>query len=549
MGLPINSSTTTNPGQNLSIQPASGVNIFFKAFEPTKLQILFTQYEKELCDLRETVSFFKLKGKKSISTLINANLKTAINTSALFELEPAIKCLDSNFWKQALNLTDVYNLMPQSSREIWDKDINENTTPSFDKETVLITLKSLLEQRELFLAQQVDEVFQSLSGEHLTNSPSGFRQKMIMAPKFNNKNQEPSYTCMGHITDLRNIIAILQGNPLISLITTKKQVEIAYNNPGVWTDIDGGAIRFKVFKVGTVHLNVHPDMAWRLNKLLAILYPEALPPSVRKRPVRECAKKKLITNLISDGAICAISRLANPLMHKEGQASHHKRTVRDTTLFCFPRDTKKQVIDEVGEVLRFCGGIKEISQTNCPGYRFPVDFDFEILRNELILNRHIPEYRSHQFYETPESVAKLAVELCDIKSKDKCIEPSAGQGGLALFMPKRTLCIEISPIQCGILAAKGHCVVNADFLQWSKTAEKVDKIVMNPPFDYNQSSFHVLAAASLLNKDGKLVAILPSNLKGHDFVPDMHHCWGEPIEKAFENTNISVVTLVLTHKS
>lgn len=38
--------------------------------------------------------------------------------------------------------------------------------------------------------------------------------------------------------------------------------------------------------MGTAHLDVHPEMAYRLNSILAYLHPAAIPESFRKRPKR-----------------------------------------------------------------------------------------------------------------------------------------------------------------------------------------------------------------------------------------------------------------------
>jgi hypothetical protein len=547
MGVATLPRTILSETTELKIQGSRDVDVFFKPFKPSSLQTLFIRHEIELSALKSTVAYFEKNSKESLQTLATANLGTCIYTTSLFQLEPAIKYLDATFWHKALNLTDVYNLMPQESREEWDLQIKNRTTPSFEMEPVLNTLKDLIGQREIFLARYVDNVFQSLSGEHITNQPQGFGKRMIMAPVFNDRNKEPSESCMGHINDLRNIVAILFGNSQVSLKTTKSQIEKACESTGKWVSLDGGAIKIKVFKIGTVHLEVHPDLAWRFNKLLSIIHPMALPPKVRQRPKREYAAKALVQTLISDEAVYAISQMKTPPMRRAGAGKHMRPTMRDNTLFCYESSCKDIVQKEVEEIMFFCGGIKGVSQAGFDGVRFPVDFDFKILQRELVLCGHIPEYRSHQIYPTQDREAQEAVERCGINDGDDCLEPSAGQGGIAKFMPKDTTCVEISRIQCGILEAQGFNVVNNDFLEWAKTASKVDKIVMNPPFDDGQARFHVAAAASLLRKNGRLVAILPAGMVGVNVVDGMHHEWGSVIKRAFKNTNVSVVMLTLTH--
>jgi len=89
--------------------------------------------------------------------------------------------------------------------------------------------------------------------------------------------------------------------------------------------------------------------------------------------------------------------------------------------------------------------------------------------------------KNHQFYPTPELLAAIAVGIADIEPHHACLEPSAGQGGLADLMPKSTTCIEVSELHCAVLKAKGYQVEQTDFLTYGY-GRVFDRIVMNPPF-------------------------------------------------------------------
>lgn len=67
---------------------------------------------------------------------------------------------------------------------------------------------------------------------------------------------------------------------------------------GEWHVVDGGALRIRVYKKGTAHLEVHPDMAWRLNHALAHLYPLAIPAQHRQRPARRAKDFPLMQRLL-----------------------------------------------------------------------------------------------------------------------------------------------------------------------------------------------------------------------------------------------------------
>lgn len=107
---------------------------------------------------------------------------TAINyTRGLFDSKGAIKALDATYWSRAMQLTDVYDAMPQDRRDEWNDNIKKLTTPSFTSEVVLPTLQNLLNSRLKFLAERVDGVFKSLFGTHVTNSPFAVEKFMIIA--------------------------------------------------------------------------------------------------------------------------------------------------------------------------------------------------------------------------------------------------------------------------------------------------------------------------------------------------------------------------------
>ncbi|MFD2271810.1 methyltransferase [Undibacterium arcticum] len=108
----------------------------------------------------------------------------------------------------------------------------------------------------------------------------------------------------------------------------------------------------------------------------------------------------------------------------------------------------------------------------------------------------------------------------------------------------RTRCIEISELHCKILAAKGFDVARADFIDWAaKTADRFDRIVMNPPFSDGRALTHLLAAAELVASGGRIVAVLPASLNGKDVLPGWCVTWSEVFEGEFAGTSVSVVIL------
>lgn len=118
----------------------------------------------------------------------------------------------------------------------------------------------------------------------------------------------------------------------------------------------------------------------------------------------------------------------------------------------------------------------------------------------------------HQFYPTPEKLARKAWETFKNKDFSRVLEPSAGTGDLAKVHPGRydswqrikIDCCEIDISKHPNLKEEGFTIVGLDFMQFSSAAA-YSHIIMNPPFA--QGARHVLKAWDILF-DGEIVAIL-----------------------------------------
>jgi hypothetical protein len=462
----------------------------------------------------------------------------------LFNLEGAVGQLNGDFWNRALRLTDVIDYMPQKRREEWYEQIknplgrkkNKYTQeaelpalPDFEEDTVRGTLSGLLASRHKFLAERVDGIFRALSRTHVTNRPEGFSKRMIIAGVH-------SYGTAGQINDLRCVIAKFMGRDEPKHGATEPVIKAAGRHNGEWMAIDGNSLRIRVYGgVGTAHLEVHPEMSWRLNAILASLYPAAIPSQFREKPKN---RKKVKDFELFD----------KPLPHAVIAMLAEMRNVRERVMPEWPEryidvpmarvmgygDKDKATQAEAEKVLVAIGAVK---------IKHYWQFDYqpgEVL-DQIVCSGCIPDQKSHQFYPTPEPVAMAAIELADIQPGQSCLEPSAGQGGLADLMPK-PVCIEISELHCEILKAKGHYVECADFLKWKATG-KYDRIVMNPPYSEGRWQAHIEHASTMLADGGRLVAILPASAKGKDVLPGLKHEWSQVYNNEFAGTSVSVVVL------
>lgn len=475
----------------------------------------------------------------------------------LFDPVGAIASLNASYWSRALQLTDVLDMMPQKRRDEWNNQIkNPQGTkrdkyatdyiipplPEFTDTTVRDTLVELLRMRGQFLAERVDGIFRGLSGDHVTNAPEGFGKRMIIA-RVLTPYDTSDHSTAGLINDLRCVIAKFMGRDEPKYYESSALIDRLRSRWGEWVPVDGGAFKIRLYKKGTAHMEVHPDMAWRLNAVLAQMHPTAIPASFRQKPKRKVKDVPLMQRPLPFAVLGVLARVKQAREKVPGSGFRDvyrdiRNTVRiDTT------EGNKAAEAEAARVLQALGG------TPMAKWSWYFEFDYDPLEviKEIVVTGCIPDQKAHQFYPTPQPMARRVAELIGENNGRSVLEPSAGQGGIAseIIGGNMTL-VEVSPLQCKVLEAKGFAnVVCADFLEWAKGAPKFDAVAMNPPFDQGRWLAHVEAAASLVSLGGRLVAILPSGAKSKLADLDgFNISWRGPFDNEFAGTSVSVVILV-----
>lgn len=504
-------------------------------------------------DVAGAFGYFESAAQKREQHLSRSSLE------GLFLREPAIAELNAAFWSKAMRMTDVLDCMPQKRRDEWHAQISNplgrkahhnaktfevEPIPEFTEEAVRSTILGLLAMREKFFAERVDGIFQGLSKTHVTNAPEGFGRRMIIAgaaSKFYSSSKH------GLINDLRCIIARFMGRDEPGWGATGSVVEFARRyRCGEWVSVDGGALRIRCYGIGTAHIEVHPDMAWRLNAVLAQLYPAAIPSQFRQKPKRAAKAHQLISQPLPFAAIAALQNFSpakelNPERKKNFRASAF--VIVQGQWEVAQLDARGALAEQIDRVMQAIGGAPVQKQG---AMRWAFDYDPTEVVHEIVASGCVPEQKSHQFYPTPRVLAERLVEFAEI-GEGRVLEPSAGTGGIADLLPKdRTTCVEVSPLHCKVLEVKGHTVVHGDFLAWAKTTgAKFDHIVMNPPFSDGRWQEHLQAAASLLARDGALAAILPSGAKTRaaDLLPGFELEFQGPFDNQFPGASVSVVML------
>lgn len=143
------------------------------------------------------------------------------------------------------------------------------------------------------------------------------------------------------------------------------------------------------------------------------------------------------------------------------------------------------------------------------GFDFPESA--EDIKSRLCGGEAIDDKKKFQFFATPDALAEQLVELAEISSGDRVLEPSAGQGAILNLVKEITSnlgVIELMPQNCKALERQGYDVIEDDFLNVTlNDIGTFDKIVANPPFTKNQDVDHILHMFKFLNDGGKLVSV------------------------------------------
>ena len=318
-------------------------------------------------------------------------------------------------------------------------------------------------------------------------------------------------------------------------------------NPGQWQEMDGGSISVKVFKKGTVHIDIHEDLAWRLNDILSVLYPAAIPNGsrIRSASIKEHRHFDLHQNLVNGDVLNELKEM-EPVYNWDYSGYRPVRlNNKANSAKTRYHITDKAKLKEIDAFMQLCGGV----QTSSSSSEWQFEYDFLAIKDELIWLGRVPDHISHQYFPTEDEMSDVVVDALDIQDGDVICEPSAGKGDIAKKLKatgNHVTVVEISDFNAIILGQQGYDkVINDDFIAYaSSTTDRFDKIGMNPPFSLGRSKLHVETAMTLLRESGsKLVAIVPQTLKQQLVTEGYDVTWSGLYEKKFKKTNISVVVV------
>lgn len=171
------------------------------------------------------------------------------------------------------------------------------------------------------------------------------------------------------------------------------------------------------------------------------------------------------------------------------------------------------------------------------------------------------------FFPTPKKVIQTMLDLIQeitgktIGKSDRVLEPSAGKGDIAEELRKMTDRLDVCELNytlSDILKEEGYNIAGSDFLEYNP-GPIYDFIIMNPPFEKNQDSRHIIHAYSLL-KPGGVIAAVASSTFNNDKTWNMFSLTDEenksigifPLEKdsfkgkdSFVQTGVNAVIVIL----
>lgn len=175
-------------------------------FNPQRLNgiadILYVKAEQRKASVKSLHSAV-LTHKSMIQQYISADERTF-----LVDLETALKRVDVDFWLKLYDDTKLCNFMDTESYITHKAALkNHDSVQPFSIENIVSQLEMFVGEIDQILIKRVVTIFEKLSGEHVTNSSYGFRNRMIFDSCGRTYNE---YSKSRYLHDLRCVIATMR---------------------------------------------------------------------------------------------------------------------------------------------------------------------------------------------------------------------------------------------------------------------------------------------------------------------------------------------------
>lgn len=195
-------------------------------------------------------------------------------------------------------------------------------------------------------------------------------------------------------------------------------------------------------------------------------------------------------------------------------------TLKNKNLYLPEIELTKKEYNEVKKILTKIGGKWKGGKTQA----FVFEHDPKQLIERLINGEKINLKKDFQFFPTPVKIVKKLLEIANIQSGDKVLEPSAGQGAIINEVIKKGIKRDrvhylefmsqnrqkLKDIEATDIGEQ----FENDFLKM-KASQYYDVVIANPPFTKDQDIDHVKHMWEMINDKGIVVSIMSQSwLKG-----------------------------------
>lgn len=183
-------------------------------------------------------------------------------------------------------------------------------------------------------------------------------------------------------------------------------------------------------------------------------------------------------------------------------------TVEGDAIFLTCGQLDRKQYQAVNEVLENMGGKWN---RKAKGHVFSEDPTDKL--EQVLLSGEIVPPKKYGYFPTPAEVAMKLIEMAEVEPCMSVLEPSAGQGGIADFVPEGCPldCFELLPDNVAVLEKKGYKVQQGDFLA-VEPKPLYSRVVMNPPFEKQADIDHVNHAWKCVMPGGRLAAIMSASV-------------------------------------
>ena len=460
----------------------------FELSNNTRVDFLVDSFNKDIKELKTAYEHIKTFSRLE-HHMTDSRYKMGYVTEG-----DAIGSLSKSYWNEFYNSFCFRDFLSTKTKNEFDTMLNEHKFPAFTIDNLNATIQSLYSDLGKFFNEKVDSLFIRLSGDHVTNSPSGFSKRMIYKYVWDELFNNIKSSAIDEIHDLRSCIFVILGKPVPTRASTYNLLRCVCET-GEWYEFDNNAFKIKVFKNGNAHFEVHPYIAIKLNEFLAKIYPTAIPPKFRTvdKKIKEFEYKQI--SITGDELI-----FLRELQTKEHVYSNYLDEYKKNIVYLLGGTIEKKE--------KMIGYGNKINV-----YEFKFDYDIKPAIRYIISIGSLSDYVSYQFYPTPSDIATLCGDiLCDVDDLKTILEPSAGTGSLVKeiqrsFDAEIDTC-EINPLHQIILSGMSNVVCN-DFIKLQPT-KKYSAVVMNPPYSENRWKDHLIHATKFSDF---IVAVLPT---GHN---------------------------------